>query len=188
VVRRPEIGLVIVWSCWACFSACTTTLDPTVVVGDDGARDGGAPLATCSLVRGVGSEYVICPEPLDYAAAAADCEVRGVSLAAVGSAEEDDFIGASVYGIISGNLWLGGARDDDYVWSWPDGAIFWRGGREGAAEGDAYVRWQPGEPNDSSTVTTDPESCLALTLGGNDWNDRACSLRLPYVCERAPAE
>ena len=188
MARRPEIGLVIVWWCWASFSACTTTLDPTVVVGDDDAGDGGAPLATCSRVEGVGSEFVICPEPLDFAAAATDCEARGASLAAVGSAEEDDFIGASVYGIISGNLWLGGARDDDYVWSWPDGAIFWRGGREGAVEGDAYVRWQPGEPNDSSTVTTDPERCLALTLGGNDWNDRACSLTLPYVCELPVAQ
>jgi hypothetical protein len=174
LARRPEIGLVIGWSCWACFSACTTTLDPAFVVGEG---DDGAPLATCSLVQGVGSEYVICPEPLDFVGAAADCEVRGALLAAVGSAEEDDFIGTSVYGLISGNLWLGGRRDDDHVWSWPDGAIFWRGGRDGAAEGEAYVRWQPGEPNDSS-----------MTLGGNDWNDRACSLRLPYVCERASAQ
>jgi hypothetical protein len=169
------------------FVACTTTLDPTVWVGEDGgAGTGGAPLATCSLAVGGGSEYVICPEPLDFNAAAADCERRSASLAAVGSADEDDFIATSVYGLISGNLWLGGLRDDEHAWSWPDGTIFWRGGRDGMAEGDAYVRWQPGEPNDASTVTTDPESCLALTLGGNDWNDRACSLSLPYVCERAP--
>jgi hypothetical protein len=99
--------------------------------------------------------------------------------------EEDDFIATSSYGLISGNLWLGGTRDGEYVWRWPDSTIFWRGGRDGAAEGGVYVRWQPGEPNDSSTVTTDPERCLALTLGGNDWNDRACSLSLPYVCERS---
>jgi hypothetical protein len=182
--RPLEIGLLVGSCCSAFFFGCTTTLDPTVVVGDE---DGGAPLSTCSLAVGVESEYVICPGPLDFAAAALDCEARGASLAAVGSLEEDDFIATSAYGLISGNLWLGGMRDDDYVWSWPDGTIFWRGGRDGAAEADAYVRWQPGEPNDSSTVTTDPERCLALTLGGNDWNDRACSLRLPYVCERAPA-
>ena len=182
-LRPLDIRLLVGTCCSTFFFDCTTTLDPTVLVGDE---DGGASLATCSLAVGVESEYVICPEPLDFAAAAVDCEVRGASLAAVGSAEEDDFIATSAYGLISGNLWLGGARDDDYVWSWPDGTIFWRGGRDGAVEADAYVRWQPGEPNDSSTVTTDPERCLALTLGGNDWNDRACSLRLPYVCERAP--
>jgi hypothetical protein len=185
--RLVEIGFVLGCSCWACFSACTTTLDPTVLVpeDDDGsAGAGGDPLATCSLVVGAESEYVICPEPLDFVAAAADCVLRGASLAAVVSAEEDDFIATSSYGLISGNVWLGGTRDDEYVWRWPDGTIFWRGGRDGAVEGGAYVRWQFGEPNDSSTVTTDPERCLALTLGGNDWNDRACSLSLPYVCER----
>lgn len=186
-LRSLDRGILVGSCCLALFVACTTTLDPTVWVGDDGggAGAGGDPLATCSLALGGGSEYVICPEPLDFAAAAADCENRGASLAAVGSADEDDFIATSVYGLISGNLWLGGSRDDEHVWSWPDGTIFWRGGRDGMAEGDAYVRWQPGEPNDASTVTTDPESCLALTLGGNDWNDRACSLSLPYVCERA---
>ena len=153
-------------------------------MGEGTAGSGGGPLATCSLVQGVESEYVICPLTLDFVSAAADCELRNASLAAVNSAEEDDFIVMSVYGIISGNLWLGGMRDDDHVWSWPDGSVFWRGGRDGAVEGDAYVHWQSDEPNNASTVTTDPERCLALTLGGNDWNDRACSLNLPYVCER----
>jgi hypothetical protein len=160
---------------------CTTTLDPTVLAGDGGADE---PLATCSLFARSPSEYVICPEPLAFAAAASDCARRGSSLAAVGSAEENDFVATSAYGVVSGNLWLGGTRDDQYVWSWPDGSVFWRGGVDGSAEPDAFVLWQPEEPNDSSTVTSDPERCLALTLGGNDWNDRACSLSLPYVCER----
>lgn len=165
--------------------ACTDTLDPSVVVG--GAGGPGEPLATCSLFTSGASEYVICPEPLDFEAAAADCARRSGTLAAADSAEENDFIATSTDGVVSGNLWLGGTRDDAYVWRWPDGTVFWRGGRDGTAEGDAFVRWQPGEPNDSSTVTTDPERCLALTLGNNDWNDRACSLGLPYVCER-PSE
>lgn len=180
IVSSPRSSLTLSIGCagLALFGGCTVTLDP--IVGDADAT----PLATCSRVLDAASEYVICPEPLDFAAAAADCALRGLSLAAVGSAAEADLLGTFVDDLISGNLWLGGARDDAYVWRWPDGSIFWRGGRDGAAEGDAYVRWQPGEPNDSSTVTTDPERCLAMTLGGNDWNDRACSLQLPYVCER----
>lgn len=163
---------------------CTTTLDPSIVVVDEGAGGAGNdPLATCSLLSASDRQYVICPEPLDFAAAAADCARRDATLAAVGSVEENDFIATSAGGLVSGNSWLGGSRDDDYVWRWPDGIVFWRGGREGAAENGAFVLWQPGEPNDSSTVTTDPERCLAITLGGNDWNDRACSIGLPYVCE-----
>jgi hypothetical protein len=165
--------------------ACTTTLEPSIVVDDD---DGGEPLATCSLFLAAPSEYVVCPEPLAFEAAAADCARRGALLAGVGSAEENAFISASADGVVSGNLWLGGTRDDEYVWRWPDGTVFWRGGREGAAEDGAFVLWQPGEPNDSSTVTTDPERCLALTLGESDWNDRACSITLPYVCERTTEE
>jgi hypothetical protein len=154
--------------------SCTTTLDPTVLVGD-------AP--ECSVFIGDASEYAICAEPLAFDLASNDCVRRGGALAAVGSAEEDDFIGTSTTGVASGNFWLGGRRDDTLVWSWPDGSVFWRGDQTGTAEASAYVRWQPGEPNDSSTVSTEPESCLALTQEGNDWNDRACSLTLPYVCE-----
>ncbi len=165
-------------------SGCTETLYPSVLLGEEGAAGAaGDPLATCSLVRSGTIEYVICPEPLDFDDAAVDCTRRGATLAGVGSAEENDFVATSAAGLVSGNLWLGGTRDDEYVWRWPDGTVFWRGGRDGAAENAAFVSWQPGEPNDSSTVTTDPERCLALTLGGNDWNDRACSLTLPYVCE-----
>jgi hypothetical protein len=129
------------------------------------------------------SQYVICPESLGFDAAVADCSRRGATLASVGSAEENAFIATSAYGIVSGNIWIGGVRDDEYVWRWPDGGVFWRGGREGVAESGAFVQWQPGEPNDSSTVSTDPERCLALTAEQSDWNDRACSLTLPYVCE-----
>lgn len=159
---------------------CTTTLEPSVLLETDA---GGEPLTPCSRFELAPSAYVICPEPLDFEASAADCARRGAMLAAPGSAEENDFIATSAGGVVSGNLWIGGQRDDDYVWRWPDGTVFWRGGREGMAEDGAFVLWQPGEPNDSSTVTTDPERCLALTLDGNDWNDRACSLGLPYVCE-----
>ena len=141
-------------------------------------------LATCSsFVDFPPAEYVICPEPLDYDAAVADCAERGATLAAVGSTQENAYIALSANSLVNGNLWLGGTRDDDYVWRWPDGSVFWRGGPQGAPEGNAYVTWLPGEPNDSSTVTTDPERCLALTFAANSWNDRACSLHLPYICE-----
>ncbi len=174
--------------------ACTSTLDPSIFVGGEGSggegsggEGGGAgPVAaTCSRFVNGDRQYTICPEALDRASAASDCAARELSLSAVESSDENDFIAVTARELVSGNVWLGGMRDDAYVWTWPDGSVFWSGGREGTAPDGAFVYWQPGEPNDSSTVTSDPERCLALTPDGNDWNDRACSLSLPYVCEGA---
>jgi hypothetical protein len=161
--------------------SCTNTLDPSVLVeGEDG---GAEPLATCSLFTTGEKQYVICPEPLRYEEARNDCVRRDATLTAIGSDAENEFVATSARTIVNDNLWLGGTRDDGYVWRWPDGSVFWRGGPGGSAEGESFVTWIPGEPNDSSTVTTDPERCLALTFTANAWNDRACSLHLPYVCE-----
>jgi hypothetical protein len=164
--------------------SCTTTLDPSFVVagGDGGVSD---PLPTCSSFAQAPSSYVVCSKPLNFAAASSDCLRRGATLAGMGSGQENEFVATNAGNVVNDDAWLGGTRDDSYVWRWPDGTIFWRGGPDGAPEGDSFVRWLPGEPNDSSTVTTDPERCLALKFNQNDWNDRACSLELPYVCEQS---
>lgn len=170
-------------------TGCTTTLDPSFVVESEDAgvnEDAGMnPLPTCSSFAQAPSAYVVCAKPLDYEAAMFDCMRRGATLAAIGSSQEDDFVATSAGSVTNDDLWLGGTRDDTYVWRWPDGTIFWRGGVDGMPEGDAFVSWLPGEPNDSSTVTTDPERCLALKSNRNDWYDRSCSLALPYICEQA---
>src|SRR5690606_12961570 len=72
---------------------------------------------------------------------------------------------------------------DDHVWSWPDGSVFWRGLIDGEPADDAYVNWQSGEPNNTSTVPDEPERCAALALFDTGWRDRACSLELSYFCE-----
>src|SRR3954464_10985088 len=164
--------------------SCTTTLDPSFVAG--GQDDGGSePLPTCSSFAQAPSTYVVCSKPLDFEAATFDCMRRGATLAAIGTAPENEFVATNAGNVVNDDLWLGGTRDDAHVWRWPDGTIFWRGGPDGAAEGPSFASWFPGEPNDSSTVTTDPERCLALRFNRTDWNDRACSLELPYVCEQA---
>lgn len=174
--------------CCACLLgstlACTTTLDPSFVAASE---DGGVsePLPTCSSFAQAPSSYVVCSNALDFEAASFDCIRRGATLAGMGSAQENDFVAMSAGNVLNDDAWLGGTRDDSYVWRWPDGAVFWRGGPDGAPEGSSFVSWLPGEPNDASTVTTDPERCLALKVNRNVWNDRACSLQLPYVCEQS---
>lgn len=162
--------------------ACTTTLDPSV---DVGAGSGTGSLTSCELFTSEASEYMICPERTAFDAAAADCARRDATLVTVGSAAENDFIAASAGTVVIGDLWLGGTRNDAFVWSWPDGSVFWRGGPDGMAEAGVFADWKPGEPNNASTTSPDPERCLAMTPA-NDWNDRACALSLPYICERLP--
>lgn len=163
--------------------ACTATLEPTVVVGDDsGGAGSDNPLGQCTTVVRENSEFLICAEALPFAAAEHDCSLRGATLVSIRSSEEQDFVLATVNGL-SGDKWLGGRRDDELVWSWPDGSAFWRGGSDGAAEDGAFVAWNGGEPNNASTSSPDPERCLAMTPNGG-WNDRACELELPYACQR----
>ena len=167
-------------ACGLAALACTTTLDPSVVTGGD-----GEPLTTCELFRSSSSEYLACPEPLTNDAAAVDCSQRDAALADVESQTENALIAARSESVLTGDWWLGGTRDDELVWRWPSGVVFWRGDADGMPEPGAFSVWRPGEPNNESTTSLDPERCLALTVW-DDWNDRACSLRLPYVCERAP--
>jgi Lectin C-type domain len=145
---------------------CTTTLHPSIdVAGDDGgAGAGGEPPPSCELFRSAGREYFLCPEPTDHETAAVDCARRDATLAAIESQEENDFLAASSESLLMGDWWLGGTRNDALVWSWPDGTVFWRGGPDG---------------------TADSERCLAITPA-DDWNDRACAVAVPYICERAP--
>jgi hypothetical protein len=165
--------------------ACTTTLDPSVVVGGDADGGAGQELTSCELFTSASSEYFLCPERLENAAAAADCARRDAALAAIGSREENDFLATRSESVLLGDWWLGGTRDDALVWTWPSGDVFWRGGPEGTTEAGAFSFWKPGEPNNASTTSPDPERCLALTPA-DDWNDRACTLRVPYICERSP--
>jgi hypothetical protein len=165
---------------------CTTTLDPSidvrgVEVGAGG--EAGEPPGTCRLFSSATSEYTLCRDPVDHETAAVDCTRRNASLASISSIQENDFVATNSESVLMGDWWLGGTRDDAFVWTWPDGSVFWRGGPDGMAEDGAFVRWKPGEPNNASTTSPDPERCLVITPA-DDWNDRACTLRVPYVCER----
>jgi hypothetical protein len=186
-------------------SACWVTLDPILdgdaavdtadadAAGKDAVSDSAAdaatsPPETCTVVETASSEYSLCADPKSFSDAVADCATWNAELAAIGSELENEFLAIESYDPIGTNLWVGGNRDDELVWRWQDGSVFWRGGRDGAVEPGAYAKWAPGEPNDSSTVVDEPERCLALTMEGYDWNDRACSLELAFACERPQAD
>lgn len=150
---------------------------------------GGATFSSCVELRpctsvGEGGDHLLCEHALPYEAASLECELRGGHLAEVDSEAENLLLAAIAGQTVGTNVWLGGTRSETHVWAWEHSQIvFWRGGSDGTPEEDVFVIWQPGEPNNSSTVSDEPEKCLALTLGDADWNDRACSLELPFACE-----
>jgi hypothetical protein len=169
--------------------ACSQQLDPTLSVAAQGG--GGADPAdgdsACRELSLSGRTFLTCVgPPATFTEAARDCERRGGTLARIASDAENTALStqAAEAGAQS-NLWIGGRRDDEHVWSWPDAEIFWTGLVDGAAPPNVYTNWQPGEPNNHSTVSDEPEECAALTLFDATWKDRACSLALSYFCERA---
>src|SRR5687768_15718853 len=87
VVGRPgrSVAFALVTLASTATLACTTTLDPSVLLGEEdaGSGDGGEPLAACTLVAAGGSEYLFCPGRLTDSAAAADCALRGATLCAM---------------------------------------------------------------------------------------------------------
>jgi hypothetical protein len=170
-------------------SSCSIRLDPTLPGLPPDAGASSAPAEPCAVARTSTSQYWVCAVPASFDAAAARCGERGAALARISSVEENDFLAADA--AVSGsqtNLWIGGFSDAEHVWRWPDGTVFWTGLSTGASPAGVYANWKAGEPNDMSTVLDAPERCAALTLFDTQWNDRACSLELSYVCERSTDE
>lgn len=202
---RPSFGAIL------CCLGCTTTLDPTSLEPSpsqeptdpepldpvdppppgcyEGEGLGGATFSTCVDLppcETVGDDggHLLCPHALSHDAAAHECHLRGGYLAEVDSEAENTLIARAAEQTVGTNVWLGGRRSETFVWAWERSqTVFWRGDRDGTPVDDIFVAWAPGEPNNTSTVSDEPEKCVALTLGGSDWNDRACSLELPFACE-----
>lgn len=178
------------WWLWGLAScACTTQLDPTIPVLSAGAGEGGAagtpgePSGDCAEILVGSSKFLICPRAATFDDAQADCQRRGGELAELASALENEALVAASYVLdTQTNLWLGGHRDDQHRWTWPDGSLFWTGRLDGFAPADSFVNWQAGEPNDDSTTSDEPEQCACLTLLDGTWKDRVCGLELSYYC------
>jgi hypothetical protein len=166
---------------------CSQELDPTLAAAPKGGA-GAEPDAgsACRELSLSGRTFLACVgPPATFTEAERECERLGGTLARIASEAENTALSlqASDVGAQS-NLWLGGRRDDEHVWSWPNAEIFWTGLADGVAPPNVYTNWQPGEPNNHSTVLDEPEECTALTLFDATWKDRACSLQLSYFCER----
>ena len=107
----------------------------------------------------------VSDQQLEWDAARDDCEAWGGSLAAITTAEENEFVAARV----DSDTWLGGTDSgsgQEGSWRWVSG------------ESWDFTSFAFGEPNGSG-------DCLQLwyTVGAA-WDDFDCELELSYLCER----
>ena len=96
--------------------------------------------------------------------AIADCAAIGAHLATVTSAAEQAFVTT----LTGRDTWIG-------LFQGPtEGSWFWSTG-----ERFDFRAWGPSQPDDFQAN----EDCVHLAAGTGLWNDRACTTRLPFLCE-----
>jgi len=135
--------------------------------------------------------YLFCKNELAYADAKKVCNDNGFKLARINDAEENKTLRALGKAIEDANYYIGGTDEaTPDAWVWEDGTPFWQGRENGTAVGGAFVNWTKGadsknvEPN-NYRKTANTENCAEMVNDtGGTWNDRRCTDRQNYVCER----
>jgi len=149
--------------------------------GDDGSGTAG-----CVSVTNQGHEYAFCLETLTQAAARADCNARGMTLAVIEDQAENSWIAQTLSSQYEGDSTRAfiGANDSttEGEWRWADGVAFWSGGANGDPVNRRYTNWVDGEPNNESPIPGAAD-CLTMYLSDGTWGDLSCDAELPYVCE-----
>jgi len=150
--------------------------------GGSTGSDGGL---ACSTSTFGGHLYAFCPTLSSWTNADADCASKGMRLARIDDASENDWVQATAFaGIaaISSNYWTWiGATDQAVLgqWTWTDGALFWIGGTNGSAQGGLYNNWVGGAPGANASAGT----CGIFQHAGF-WQDWDCTKLQSYVCEQ----
>jgi len=169
----------------------------------DGSIDeGDACAATCAGFALDGHGYMFCSDSVVRDDALARCQLEGMRLAWIETAQENALLVARIQAAdVPASqepellTHIGGSdADDEDVWIWagqggiPDGFQFWQGRAAddgGQAVAGSYANWSPTEPND----TDGDEDCAVMSVLGNNnrlpgnWDDRNCASELPFVCE-----
>jgi len=162
--------------------------------GTGGGGRGGAPATggaggtagmSCPTNAFGGHTYAFCTGTLSWADAASDCAVKGMRLVRIDDAGENAWVQMVAFAGIGSTSsvywsWMGGS-DQAVVgdWRWPDGALFWMGGSNGAAQGGLYNNWAAGSPTNGGNAT----DCAILQQAGF-WTDFDCARLQRYVCEQ----
>ncbi|MFN7144701.1 MAG: MopE-related protein, partial [Myxococcota bacterium] len=134
----------------------------------DGIVDEGA--CPCEDDTDGDHAFLFCTTPLTWTEAQAACASFGYHLADVEDASEEAWIWAAAESLGAGTGWWHGGNDRAV-----EGTFGWDGGADAT-----WTHWRAGEPNDFGGA----EDCAAFADdGGGAWNDKACTVAYPYVCE-----
>jgi hypothetical protein len=140
--------------------------------------------AACAIDSYEGHEYAFCESRVTAAEAAADCGLKGMKLAGIDSAGENDFVWNAMLSWVNVSppnkpsewIWLGGAAQPFGEWHWPDGTHFWTGGSKGSAVGGAYTAWATNEPDNAL-------ACMIMQTVNRLWSAYDCANTQRYACE-----
>ncbi|MBL7955213.1 MAG: HYR domain-containing protein, partial [Flavobacteriales bacterium] len=113
-----------------------------------------------------GKQYYLKNDPETYDGAIAAAQSMGYHLLSIGTAEENDFVLASLNAVGVDPVWIG--LTDEVA----EGTFLWHSG-----EPLLYQNWVGGEPNN-----TGEEDAVMMT-GAGQWNDVPVGITLPYIVE-----
>lgn len=123
----------------------------------------------CTRVEEDGDVYLFCNSPRPWTNALGQCASWNYHLLTIDDADEDTFALDEARDIDNSTRWWMGFNDRrrEGVWEWEDGSPV------------RFTNWQADEPNDQGG-----EDCGQLNFfSDGTWNDQACTLRYPFVCE-----
>lgn len=169
----------------------------------DGEIDPGATCpAQCAGFTLAARAYMFCSLALARAPAQARCQAQQMRLVWLETPEENAAVLAGIEAADvpapAGNAevltHIGGSdAADEGEWFWVGNGVaaggpqFWEGESSqlgGEVVNEAYAAWANAEPNDESG-----EDCAVISVLGSairepgEWDDRDCTLALPFVCE-----
>uniref|UniRef100_A0AAY4B801 Mannose receptor, C type 2 n=1 Tax=Denticeps clupeoides TaxID=299321 RepID=A0AAY4B801_9TELE len=107
---------------------------------------------------------------LSWSEARTSCQQQGASLLSITKVEEQSYINGLLTGY-SASLWMG-LNDLDLTggWQWADSSPL------------KYMNWEPDQPK-----YEDEQNCAVIrTETSGRWQNRDCSIALPYVCKKRP--
>lgn len=150
--------------------------------GSAGAA-GASGMPSCSepAIDGPGGRcYLLVSASASWATARSQCRARGTGwdLMSIRSAEDSTFLA----NLLTTEVWVGADdTDGNEVWRWvDDGTEFWEGGGAGSVVGDAYLNWNPNEPNGGGG-----HDCMRV-LPTAFWADLDCGDGRASVCAGPP--
>jgi hypothetical protein len=130
----------------------------------------------CSCDLSDDREFMFCTTVVTYDEARARCQSSGGALPSIDDAARNEWLTGRMQTLAADDFWLSGTDlEDEGVWRWEDGRIFYDPTADAAAPA-GFAPWQPTQPNDLNG-----EDCMRSIDGS--WWDLDCTEQIAYVCQ-----